>query len=645
LKASIKAQHDGNIGGRMSISYRSEIDGLRALAVLPVVAFHAGIQGLSGGYVGVDVFFVISGFLITRILWREMQDGAFTFRAFYFRRAKRILPALYAVLAATLVAGYLLLTPADLRTLSESALSVLGFVSNFYFWTQSGYFGPTAEQLPLLHTWSVSVEEQFYIVFPVLLLAIHRLAGRYALIVVGTLLALAFVGSAWMTAHHPMASFYLLHTRAWELLLGAALALMPAQHKTSPLIAAPAFLIGIAMIVSAIVVFDADTRTPGLPAALPCAGAALTIWAGTNAGYTRLLLANPLMIGIGRISYSMYLWHWPLLIFMPPELGERGEFSPVVLAGYFAALFMVSALSYVLIEQPFRRGLEIKVPLKPLLWGTAAVALLAASAASALTGGFPSRLGPLHQQLAGYAEYGKTRALDAQNCFVPSSDAGYAAYVAQSEKCLAGSSPSVFLWGDSVAAFQAPGFRRLAEPQSISLKQAAMSSCRPSLSPTTDEACTKFNGLALSLIEREQPTVVLLSARWNMSADYNLEQLPLLASELTARGHRVVILGPPVQYNDPLPTVLIRANAPNLEAFDTTSAIDRSVIEFETKLRSRLEGLPITYVSVLELTCHGLQCQAMSEDEPMTWDNHHLTEAGADFLAKRVLPAVVEAMN
>lgn len=629
----------------MSISYRSEIDGLRAIAVLPVVAFHAGMQGLSGGYVGVDVFFVISGFLITSILWREMGDGEFTFRAFYFRRAKRILPALYVVLAATLVAGYLLLTPVDLRTLSESALSVLGFASNFYFWTQSGYFGPAADQLPLLHTWSVSVEEQFYIVFPALLLAIHRFAGRYALIVVGVLLAVAFAGSAWLTAYHPMASFYLLHTRAWELLLGATLALLPQQHKISPLVAAPAFLIGIAMIVTAIVTFDADTRTPGLAAALPCMGAALIIWAGTNASYARLLLANPLMVGVGRISYSMYLWHWPLVIYMPPELGERGEFSPVVLASYFGTLFVISTLSYVLIEQPFRRGLEIKVPLKPLLWGTAAVALLAASAASALTGGFPSRLGPLHQRLAEYAEYGKTRAQDAQNCFVPGSDAGYDLYVAETEKCLSGSSPSVFFWGDSVAAYQAPGFRRFAQQQGISFKQAAMSSCRPSLNPTTDDACTKFNALVLSLIEREQPSIVLLSARWNMNADYNLEQLPLLASSLAARGHRVVILGPPVQYNDPLPTVLIRANAPNLNTFDTTPAINRSVMEFETKLRSRLDGLPITYVSVLDLTCHGLQCQAMSGDEPMTWDNHHLTEAGAIFLAERVFPAVVKAMQ
>jgi len=287
------------------MQYRPEIDGLRAVAVMPVILFHAGVTQMSGGYVGVDVFFVISGFLITGILARELQAGQFSLLGFYERRARRILPALFLVLLVTAIVGALVMLPYELATLGRGIVAVLLFVSNVLFWRESGYFAAASELNPLLHTWSLAVEEQYYILFPLVLWACWRWFPRgvvplLGLITVGSL-ALAEVLSVRM----PSANFYLLPTRAWELLAGSLAALYLLRRPAPQGWLAEALgLAGLAAIAFAVLTYDAATPFPSLWALAPVLGTVAIIVAASPATLVGKLLGTAPFVGIGLISYS-----------------------------------------------------------------------------------------------------------------------------------------------------------------------------------------------------------------------------------------------------------------------------------------------------------------------------------------------------
>lgn len=298
------------------IKYRRDIDGLRTLAVLPVVFNHAGIPGFPGGFVGVDIFFVISGFLISGILAREVEESRYSVVRFYERRARRILPALFAVIAVTLIIGCFILTPMQFDGLGKSVATTLLFVSNLWFWYSAGdYFGPGVELEPLLHTWSLAVEEQFYFLYPLLLWALSGFSRKTLVLAVGSLSLLSLALSIYATPSHPTFSFYLLPTRIWELGAGALLALGVFPTSRQRWVSELAGVLGLGLIVGAILLVDDQTPFPGLSAVAPVAGAVLLIIAGFGPGSTasRLLSLSPL-VGIGLISYSLYLWHWPIIV-------------------------------------------------------------------------------------------------------------------------------------------------------------------------------------------------------------------------------------------------------------------------------------------------------------------------------------------
>ena len=343
-----------------AIAYRSEIDGLRALAVVPVILFHAGIQGFSGGYVGVDVFFVISGYLITLIILAEQDAGTFTLLRFYERRARRILPALMLVLFCTLPMAWLWLLPDAMESFGRSLLGVSFFTSNIVFWRESGYFEQVAELKPLLHTWSLAVEEQYYVLFPLLLGVLHRRSHRW---VVGSLLAIAAISlviAQWGSEESPTAAFFLLPARAWELLLGSFAAIHVVRHGLPtwrPPVANVASLLGLAMIVWAVVVFDKSTPFPGLPALLPTLGTVMIILFATPATWAGRLLGHSWPVGVGLISFSAYLWHQPLFAFARHRsLDEPSDGLLLSLAGASLAL---AYLSWRFVEQPFRARTNI----------------------------------------------------------------------------------------------------------------------------------------------------------------------------------------------------------------------------------------------------------------------------------------------
>jgi peptidoglycan/LPS O-acetylase OafA/YrhL len=338
------------------MNYRREIDGLRALAVIPVILFHAGIQTFSGGFVGVDVFFVISGYLITSIILVQKQEGTFTLLGFYERRARRILPALFAVMIACLPFAWLWMLPTDIKDFSKSVVAVSVLGSNILFWRESGYFERAAELKPLLHTWSLAVEDQYYLIFPIFLLLMWRFCKQG---IVGSLVVVALISlsaAQWGSFHKPEATFFLFPTRGWEILIGSIVAFylfsknnMESGRRTIDQLFS---LIGLALIGCAVFMFDHNTPFPGTYALLPTIGTVLIILFATPHTWMNKLLSSKPLVGVGLISYSLYLWHLPLFVFA--RHANIIEPDPTLLLSLSVFAFIPAYVSWKYIETPFR---------------------------------------------------------------------------------------------------------------------------------------------------------------------------------------------------------------------------------------------------------------------------------------------------
>ncbi len=355
--------------------YRPDIDGLRAVAVLPVLFYHLGISLTPGGFVGVDIFFVISGYLITGLISAEMHEGTYSIRNFYVRRARRIFPALFFMCAVTALFVLLFCLPSDAKRFSSSLAAATLFGSNVYFYLTADYFGAAAETQPLLHTWSLAVEEQFYIVFPLILLLVRRYFGQRERQVMVVLALLSLALSIWLVRTDQAGAFYLLHSRAWELLLGALLALGTFPAIRSRLLAGALGILGLALIAGSVLLYREAMPFPGLAALAPCIGAALLIHTGKDAS---LLSARALSLApvrfIGLISYSLYLWHWPIDViarYFAFWYGWDPDLKLHKLA-LLALSFGAAILSWHYVERPFRQ--------RPYRLGSTAI--LSASAAT-----------------------------------------------------------------------------------------------------------------------------------------------------------------------------------------------------------------------------------------------------------------------
>lgn len=389
------------------MDYRPEIDGLRAIAVLPVILFHAGIAGFAGGFVGVDIFFVLSGYLITTILWNDLEAGKFTFKKFYERRIRRILPALIFVILCTLVVGWFWLTPQQFGELGTSSTLALYSVSNFHFYGQSGYFAQASETQPLLHTWSLAVEEQFYLLFPIALLWLHRLSDRRRTSIALAIVALgSLVLCEYLWRVDPDANFFLIPSRAWELMAGAlcALYLHGRTAKGNDVVAA----MGLLMIGLSVVLFDETTPFPSLATLLPIGGTVLVVLFATDDNRIARLLSTRVLVGLGLISYSAYLWHQPIFAFVRLRMGY--EPSAAAMLALSALTILLAILSWKFVERPFRRQVP-QVPRKPQWSGVPAVLatlLVVAGLGTIISthNGLPARFDP-----ARVAQYEASRAL------------------------------------------------------------------------------------------------------------------------------------------------------------------------------------------------------------------------------------------
>lgn len=341
------------------MKYRREIDGLRAIAVLPVILFHAGFETFSGGFVGVDIFFVISGFLIASIISEEVKKGQFSIVNFYERRARRIFPALFLVMGVCIISAWFLLLPGDMKEFSDSITAVSLFLSNFLFWYQSGYFDTAAEMKPMLHTWSLAVEEQFYVIFPLLLIFFIKLGKQYVLTILLLLFFASFSFAQWASIASPEMAFYLLPARGWELLLGSLISLLLYRNEIRHrLVSECGTGLGLLLILYSFFFYNKTTPFPGIYALAPTIGAGLIIIFATQKTMLGQLIGNKIFMRIGVVSYSAYLWHQPLFVFARYVTLNEPSKAMFVTLSFFT--FVLAYLSWKFIELPFRNKYKLQ---------------------------------------------------------------------------------------------------------------------------------------------------------------------------------------------------------------------------------------------------------------------------------------------
>lgn len=652
--------------------YRKDIDGLRAVAVGGVVLFHAFPGLLSGGFVGVDVFFVISGFLITSIIASEAEAGKFSIAGFYERRFRRILPALAFVLAVTTLAAGFILPPGELTQYGQSLLAVAAFGSNVLFWQEGGYFDGPAGDKPLLHTWSLAVEEQFYIVWPLIAAGLIALGRRRLLKwFVWAAILVSLAASEIVVRYWPSQAFYLIPYRAWELGFGALLGLgaLPTLRRHWQREAAA--WAGLALIALPMIFYTEALPFPGLSAVPPCLGTLLLIHAGqgaeTQAG--KMLSWRPVLY-VGLTSYSFYLWHWPVLVLSHIALNRPLHTSEAALAVLTA--FALAAISLRFVEQPFRGRAPIRMNRRAVLAGSGAVLTLFASAGAGAwrTNGFEALASP---QIAAAVHATESINPFRKHCH----NNGDSDTLSAAGDCTAGggqngSGYQVLLWGDSHADHLMPGLARLAQKEGFAVRQSTVSGCSPlAILPRASDpghpGCEDLHRATLAEAAA-QPALkaIIVSARWstimqgivNTSAPGGevpgADEAGILALRQRLRafvnqvrttvgpGTRIILIGSTPEFDFWPATCFARAaklgtdpgycqNAPSKDAHWGPLA---------DQVLADVESPGVTVVLPRSYFCAGATCSTAVGHAILYRDDDHLSNEGSRFIASRLEPAL-----
>ncbi|CAN5286580.1 acyltransferase family protein [soil metagenome] len=629
----------GGYGLQQARDYRRDIDGLRSIAVLPVVIFHIAQSFLPGGFVGVDIFFVISGYLISAHIIGDARAGRFSPFSFYSRRIRRILPAFLALLAVVTAVVAWRFFPAEASNYGEALLAALASVSNIYFWSSAGYFAPAAESLPLLHTWSLAVEEQFYLVFPLLVLGVMRWAPRRLPLAVIVVLVASLILSVVALKAFPLGGFYLLPTRAWELLIGTVLALGVVPDIRNRIARNLIGVLGVALIGAAMLLYSPGTPFPGIAALAPCLGAALVIHSGRGEGtIVSRALSLPPLVFIGLISYSLYLWHWPIMVFQRSEALLLVTDSKMLERGAVLAASLVAAtLSWWLVERPTRNRAVVSD--KVLFGGVGAsvVALVVAGVALVATQGLPGRFPPDAARMAAWLDH--TASDSAHPCFFQDArpfstlDRGL---------CLPDrpGRPTYLIVGDSHGGALAPAIREAFPDANI--LQISVADCLPVLPVKTDSmsaACEPAMRFAMEELPRQRR----IDAIWLIGrvahdnvVSRRVDAVVATADTLTRAGQRVVIVGPNPEYGAALPRILARSMITG-----DASAPDRQMsgqpFEADALFKAAVRTGGFGYVSLTDALCRDRHCRMTTDDgSPLLLDTDHATPAGARVIAAAI---------
>jgi len=630
------------------VKYRPDIDGLRAVAVVSVLVFHISAGYMPGGFVGVDVFFVISGYLISAIVFSEIAASRFSVTAFYERRVRRIFPALFAMLIVFSAVASFYLLPSEFVDFAKSLLAATTSSSNFYFWLHSGYFdSPTSN--PLLHTWSLAVEEQFYILFPIFLVLVRRFFPQRLRIMVVVLFCASLAASIAMLPRDPVTVFYMPYTRAWELLLGTILSLGMFPRMGSAVIRNVVSLAGMGLIGYAVMRYSLHTPFPGLAALLPCVGSALIIGAGESSPtLVSMVLSWRPLVFIGLISYSLYLWHWPVIVLHSYGISVNREsllphryvgLFPFIRVDMFAEIaisFLLAVLSWRFVERPFRSRSR-RISRRPLFALSAAVMvlLIAFSASVIFADGFKARFSPQSVKIASYlAIKDGGVAGGAGGCFIV--DGGPTAL--DNDKCLrtVDGKKNYLLIGDSFAGALWSGLSSSLPDDHVLL--VSLSNCKPFVQPVGSENCKKeMNYIFQQHLPNHPIDELLLEARWRPQ-----DMDAVTATIQWAAQHHVpvIVFGPVDEYDAPLPRLLaysIAWNEPDMPSRHRVTS--RAEVDGEMQ-NMAATNWHVPYVSLNQTICNGDNCLEYADsahEVPMMNDEDHLNESGSGLVVRRLV--------
>lgn len=626
--------------GFTTMTHRRDIDGLRALAVLSVIFYHLDSRIAGAGFLGVDVFFAISGYLITSTILRDEQAGGFSLASFYERRVRRLFPALFAVITTFLVVGFFTMLPNEFGELARSAFATTLFASNFLFHSQANYFSSAAEAKPLLHTWSLAVEEQFYILFPLVLIFLRqRLRAALVLACLGVFALSSLALNIWLSQVDGAGAFYLPWARAWELLFGALLALNPSPLRPNRLAREAAALTGVLLIAGSLLLPDWGRRAPLIPEALwPCLGAVLVLYAGAN-GPTLAgrILGNPIASYVGIISYSLYLWHWPLIAFY--RLLLKHDLRAVDKILLLLAIMVAGVLSERFIERPFRRSAPSAGAAKSqqaLLAGAGVMAAcLAVSGVVWASDGFVARFPAAVVKAESHLHYGDMPFFRTNTCFL-STDSNNLRFFSPSG-CLSldPTRKNILIVGDSHAAHLWQGLS--ATNPEVHFLQATVAGCSPVIGVTKaspfEPTCAALMAMIYDrYIPAHRLDGVIVAARWN---DDEARAIGASIGYLRRFTDKVYVVGPTVEYLQPLPRLV----AISLLKDDpgAVSAARRPVdMALEAQLRRGVEAAGGTYVSLRDALCVHDTCVVLTpHGVPVDFDGDHLSSDGSRFVAAR----------
>ncbi len=624
----------------MSVGYRPEIDGLRAIAVLGVLIYHAelsfaGTRLLSAGFLGVDIFFVISGFLITRILVTEVQADKFSFLNFYERRARRILPMLFLVIFCTMPFAWWLMLPPAMVDYAGSVFTSVLYTSNFWFWSSDSYWGQASALKPLLHTWSLSLEEQFYLIAPWVVILFAKRPKVFEPLLLVLLLASFITAEVWSRTAAESA-FYLLPARAWELLVGGILAVRMVRTEqfgkselrpfTKELVSA----LGLVLVLLPLVLLDSEIRHPSYRTMLPVLGSALIIWAseGTRVGR---LLSLKIVVWVGLLSYSIYLWHFPIFAYFKIALIELSLVGKLLC---MLASVVLAWGSYWLVEKPFRSQAKVSGGALSLSLLVSSGVLLGASTWAYLQKGLPNRFDDFNNVLA-YLKYPYEESFLSHTCFLHPEElvakTGFKDCAYQTLK--SDDKPTLFLWGDSNAAHLIPGVRAEFEG-SHNLYLRTISGCGVFMTTHIPKrpGCKDFNAESQQQIIDSRPELVVIAGLWKVEFP---AQLAVTLNELKQAGVKnVLVVGPVPQWTPSLPASIFKYHQTNKNARSYPKYLtDRAQTEtrgIDAELRGVVEAVGYTYYSPFERLCTVKEgCLTNIDGELTQWDYGHLTDTGS----------------
>jgi peptidoglycan/LPS O-acetylase OafA/YrhL len=614
-----------------SSQYRPDVDGLRAIAVMLVLNYHAFPDALPGGFVGVDVFFVISGFLITGIIARELALERFSLLGFYNRRIRRIFPALIVVLGATLVLGWLWMLPAPFAQLGSDTFASAAFFANIALLLQSGYFDVESSKKPLLHLWSLGIEEQFYLAWPLLLMLAARL--RLSILAVALVLGIgSFLLNVALIGSDPVATFYLPFTRAFELLTGAMLACGWNRANQAGGASNLRAAIGVLLIVVAAGVLDSHRAFPGWWALLPVVGTALLLSAPA-AWMNRIVLTSPPLVWVGLISYPLYLWHWPLLVFFATI-----KFGPLTLPEREWILLgsaLLAWLTYRFVEVPFRFGKPS--PRKMFALGTGMVLIAVAGGVVVYGRGFDFRLPAEIRAMANVPTQNSLWRF--HQCLLDlSKEMTFAETCVDRDR-----RPLVMVWGDSTAAALMPGLLKAQETRNFGIAQFTSSSCIPALNvdiPSTPN-CRAINDKVLSIARELKPDIVVLHGTWEQHLDNVAETVAALKKQT---GARVIVLGAVPAWRRGLPSEVMRHFLLYHSLIPQRSNAAAPSQSYDAVMRAKLVPLGAEFISASDALCNEDGCLTRIGEtarDISTSDQVHLTEKGSVFLIESVISEIL----